>query len=84
MRRTIRAIVGGKRVPIEKLPRLPKQAATSVHRVKVSLYGARPPVWRRIEIPSGVLAFRPLAVRPDRQSRTLVSANRTVVRLVTA
>jgi hypothetical protein len=46
--------VGGKRVPIEKLPRLPKQAASSVHRVKVSLYGARPPVWRRIEIPSAM------------------------------
>ena len=46
--------VGGKRVPIEKVPRLPKQAATSVHRVKVSLYGARPPVWRRIEIPSAM------------------------------
>ena len=46
--------VGGKRVPIEKLPRLPEQAATSVYRVKVSLYGARPPVWRRIEIPSAM------------------------------
>jgi Plasmid pRiA4b ORF-3-like protein len=46
--------VGGKRVAIEKLPRLPKQAATSVHRVKVSLYGARPPIWRRLEIPSAM------------------------------
>ena len=33
--------VGGKRVAIEKLPRLPKQAATTVHRVKVSLHDAR-------------------------------------------
>jgi len=41
--------VGGKRVAIQKLPRLPKQAATTVHRVKVSLHGSRPPVWRRIE-----------------------------------
>jgi hypothetical protein len=46
--------VGGKRVAIQKLPRLPKQAATTVHRVKVSLHGARPPVWRRIEIPSAM------------------------------
>ena len=46
--------VGGKRVAIQKLPRLPKRAATTVHRVKVSLHGARPPVWRRLEIPSAM------------------------------
>ena len=46
--------VGGKRVAVQELPSLPKQAATTVHRVKVSLHGARPPVWRRIEIPSAM------------------------------
>ena len=48
------AFVGGKRVAVQELPSLPKQAATTVHRVKVSLHGARPPVWRRIEIPSAM------------------------------
>jgi hypothetical protein len=44
--------VGGRRVPRQKLPRLKKSAATTVHTVKASLYGAKPPVWRRLELPS--------------------------------
>ena len=46
--------VGGKRVARQELPELPNEAATTVHRVKVSLYGAKPPVWRRLEIPSAM------------------------------
>ncbi len=46
--------VGGKRVDIQKLPRLPKSATTTVHRVKASLHRAKPPVWRRLEIPSAM------------------------------
>jgi len=44
--------VGGRRVPRQKLPRLKKSAATTVHTVKASLHGAKPPVWRRLELPS--------------------------------
>jgi len=44
--------VGGRRVVKQTVPALPKQAATTVHVVKVNLYGARPPVWRRLEIPA--------------------------------
>jgi pRiA4b ORF-3-like protein len=33
-------------------PPLPDSAATTIHRVKVSLHGAQPPVWRRLELPS--------------------------------
>ena len=46
--------VGGKRVARQELPGLPKAAETTVHQVKVSLYGAKPPVWRRLEIPSAM------------------------------
>jgi hypothetical protein len=46
--------VGGRRVPRQELPRLKKSAATMVHTVKASLHGAKPPVWRRLELPSGL------------------------------
>ena len=47
-------LVGGKRVTRQELPELPQDAVTTVHRVKVGLYGAKPPVWRRLEIPSAM------------------------------
>lgn len=50
--------VGGKRVIKQKLPALPKRAGVTVHVVKVNLYGAKPPVWRRLEIPSSMTLDR--------------------------
>ncbi|HLJ98812.1 MAG TPA: plasmid pRiA4b ORF-3 family protein [Streptosporangiaceae bacterium] len=46
--------VGGKRVRIQPLPELQADGARTVHRVKVALYGSRPPVWRRLDIPSAM------------------------------
>ena len=46
--------VGGRRVVKQKLARLPKRADTTVHVVKVNLHGAKPPVWRRLEVPSAM------------------------------
>jgi hypothetical protein len=44
--------VGGRRVSRQELPRLKKSATSTVHTVKASLHGAKPPVWRRLELPS--------------------------------
>jgi Plasmid pRiA4b ORF-3-like protein len=44
--------VGGTRVPRQELLPLKKSATTTVHTVKASLHGAKPPVWRRLELPS--------------------------------
>ena len=50
--------VGGRRVAKQPLPALPGHAAGTVHQVKVSLHDAKPPVWRRLEIPSAMTLDR--------------------------
>jgi hypothetical protein len=35
--------VGGKRVTRQKLPKLAKTAGSTIHRVKVTIYGSKPP-----------------------------------------
>lgn len=51
-------LFGGKRDSKPALPALPETAVTSVHVVTVSLEGADPPVWRRLEIPSAMTLDR--------------------------
>lgn len=46
------AYVDGKRMLKKQLPELPQNATPTIHRIRVDLPRARPPAWRRLEIPS--------------------------------
>jgi pRiA4b ORF-3-like protein len=52
------AIVGDELVAKRKLPALPGTAASSIHAVTVSLHGAAPSLWRRLELPSAITLDR--------------------------
>jgi hypothetical protein len=47
-------MAGGPGVSKPRVPALPAAATASVHVIKVSLEGADPPVWRRLEVPSAM------------------------------
>ena len=52
------AAVGGNRVTRRELPATPATAAGGIHVVTVSLRGAVPPLWRRLELPSAMTLDR--------------------------
>jgi hypothetical protein len=52
------ALVGGKRVTRRELPAMPADATAGIHVVTVSLHGAEPPLWRRLELPSAMTLDR--------------------------
>jgi hypothetical protein len=53
-----RAVVDGAPIARGTLPAMPKAAAGSIHVLIVSLHGAAPPSWRRLELPSAITLDR--------------------------
>jgi Plasmid pRiA4b ORF-3-like protein len=51
-------LVAGKGVAQRELPAMPKTATWGIHVVIVSLHGAAPPPWRRLEVPSAITLDR--------------------------
>jgi hypothetical protein len=52
------SVAGGARAGRRELPAIPETAASSIHVVIVSLHGAEPPLWRRLEVPSAITLER--------------------------
>jgi hypothetical protein len=52
------AVVGGERVTRRELPATPGTAAGGIHVVTVSLRGAEPQLWRRLQLPSAMTLDR--------------------------
>ena len=53
-----RSVADSKRVTERTLPAMPETAASSIHVLIVSLHGAAPPPWRRLELPSAMTLDR--------------------------
>jgi len=52
------SLADGARADRRELPAMPATAASSIHVVIVSLHGAEPPSWRRLEVPSTITLDR--------------------------